>query len=333
MKRDLYWDSLKFVLIFLVVYGHIIARYAPEGSFNKAMYNLIYMFHMPLFIFVSGRFSHIRDKEKYKRGILRIFETYVIFQLIWAILPLLKQTDINWESQLLSLIYPRWTLWYLLSLVFWRIMVYAVPNTLFKNHPKIVLGVCVMVCLLVGFVPVGAQFSFQRTMAFLPFFFMGYYSTDIDVMKFVSKIPKSVSIVVLVSSFFIIYFMQNKSISYVTTCASPYWSVPTISPYIRCFERGLLLVAATIFGTMVMRLVPTKASLARWGSVTLVIYVYHSFAINALDAFVKRGYLQHDAISLFVYACAIMFVLVFISRFKVFTILLNPVSFFMNKKK
>ena len=67
MKRDLYWDSLKFVLIFFVVYGHIIAHYSELSRINMATYNYIYLFHMPLFVFVSGRFSHIRDKQKYKK--------------------------------------------------------------------------------------------------------------------------------------------------------------------------------------------------------------------------------------------------------------------------
>ena len=61
MKRDLYWDSLKFVLIFLVVYGHTIETYSPDGSINRAIYNLIYVFHMPLFIFISGYFSKKYD--------------------------------------------------------------------------------------------------------------------------------------------------------------------------------------------------------------------------------------------------------------------------------
>lgn len=57
MKRDLYWDSLKAILIILVVYGHMISPYAPDGSFNRAMCSFIYTFHMPLFIFISGRSS------------------------------------------------------------------------------------------------------------------------------------------------------------------------------------------------------------------------------------------------------------------------------------
>lgn len=59
--RDSYWDSLKFYLILLVVLGHTLEIVVTDGSFSRALYNSIYLFHMPLFIFVSGRFSHVKD--------------------------------------------------------------------------------------------------------------------------------------------------------------------------------------------------------------------------------------------------------------------------------
>ena len=82
MKRDRFWDSLKFILIFFVVYGHMIETYTPDGSFNRAMYNFIYTFHMPFFMFISGRFSQIKDRKKYLNGIILILETYIVFQII-----------------------------------------------------------------------------------------------------------------------------------------------------------------------------------------------------------------------------------------------------------
>ena len=63
--RDSYWDTLKFVLIFLVVYGHVLAIDNEEGSVNRAVFNLIFCFHMPLFVFVSGRFSQVNDEKRY----------------------------------------------------------------------------------------------------------------------------------------------------------------------------------------------------------------------------------------------------------------------------
>ena len=54
MQQRIYlFDTAKFILIFLVIYGHMLQpnRALP---YNCEMYSLIYMFHMPLFIMISG---------------------------------------------------------------------------------------------------------------------------------------------------------------------------------------------------------------------------------------------------------------------------------------
>lgn len=46
--RDLHLDTLKGVLIILVILGHVITR--VDGShFSQRLYDFIYFFHMPLF--------------------------------------------------------------------------------------------------------------------------------------------------------------------------------------------------------------------------------------------------------------------------------------------
>lgn len=95
MKRDSYWDSLKFVLIFLVVLAHCIASYKPVGGINQTLYNFLCTFLMPMFIFISGMFSQIRDREKYKSGILRIFETYIVLQTVEVGMKIMPQLIYN----------------------------------------------------------------------------------------------------------------------------------------------------------------------------------------------------------------------------------------------
>lgn len=48
--RDLYWDSLKFNLILLVVLGHTLEIVVTDGSFSRALYNSIYLFIPHAFI-------------------------------------------------------------------------------------------------------------------------------------------------------------------------------------------------------------------------------------------------------------------------------------------
>lgn len=123
-ERDTFWDSLKFVLIFLVVYGHMLMpEYQSGNHINTALFNLIYFFHMPLFVFISGRFSQIKDNKKYGRSILRILETFIVLQILYSVLFYFQNDvlplDIIWKPQL--------HLWYLLALVWWRLILKNTP--------------------------------------------------------------------------------------------------------------------------------------------------------------------------------------------------------------
>ena len=62
-ERDYFFDNLKAVLIFLVVLGQFLLPIHGE-SVLVVVKRLIYVFHMSLFVFVSGYFA----KKIYKNG-------------------------------------------------------------------------------------------------------------------------------------------------------------------------------------------------------------------------------------------------------------------------
>lgn len=122
-KRDVYFDSLKFVLIALVVIGHVIER-NRESPFCLALYNTIYLFHMPLFVFVSGYFSKkYSDNKKTLKTLLLLIESLLVFQLLHKLPSLINGK----ESVLSVIVFPAWTIWYLYSLIAWKIIVYITP--------------------------------------------------------------------------------------------------------------------------------------------------------------------------------------------------------------
>ena len=53
VKRDEFFDSLKFFLISIVILGHTL-EISEKTRVVLALYNTIYSFHMPLFIGISG---------------------------------------------------------------------------------------------------------------------------------------------------------------------------------------------------------------------------------------------------------------------------------------
>ena len=56
-KRIALWDNLKLFLIFLVVLGHLTLQYFYSSQMFCTVTMVIYTFHMPAFVFVSGLFS------------------------------------------------------------------------------------------------------------------------------------------------------------------------------------------------------------------------------------------------------------------------------------
>lgn len=56
-NRDLYWDVAKGIAIILVLVGHSI-QCIRQDCFDDKLYQFIYSFHMPLFMFISGWFFY-----------------------------------------------------------------------------------------------------------------------------------------------------------------------------------------------------------------------------------------------------------------------------------
>lgn len=323
MKRDLYWDSLKAILIFLVVYGHMVSPYALDGSFSCAMNTFLSVFRLPLFIFISGRFSHIHDKKRYKKNIIRLFETFVVFQIIRTACSVSHGADFTIKG----LFCTKWIMWYLLSLTYWRLIVYFTPTRWLCYH-KSIIAISLIISITIGFVPIHSFLGIQSTLAFLPFFVLGYYSVEIDIRRYINSIPKMVAIGGVLAIFCFFYFMLNTNLSFVPACL-PYWTDDLLHTLIRFGARCIYIPLGIVSSVMVMRLIPTNKKLAEWGLATLFIFIYHSFALREfLFLLIDRDCIPSNEWYLFIYSIIIFGGLLLLSRVKVFNILLNPISYY-----
>ena len=61
--RNTYWDTVKGILIVLVVIGH------TGTMMGDRWLSVIYSFHMPLFMFVSGFFSRKKPIRQFMGGV------------------------------------------------------------------------------------------------------------------------------------------------------------------------------------------------------------------------------------------------------------------------
>ena len=173
MARDNRIDSIKGLLIILVILGHLIIALDNYNFINHCVMGFIYIFHMPLFILISGYVTKHPDNQQPRdmwKTVGNIMVTLIIFQFISSLRIYLYHGDVL--SSLKG--FPFGILWYLFSLICWRVMLYYTPKALL-NRPLLYLIIAIAVSMLSGVFHLGTFLSVQRTLNFYFFFLLGFY--------------------------------------------------------------------------------------------------------------------------------------------------------------
>lgn len=320
-QRDPFFDNAKFLLIILVVLGHMLSIGNSNYKLNLATTEWIFSFHMPLFVFISGFFTKITDKKKYIAGILKFTETFVVFTLIHILIEYLQGKPTN--DYLLS-ICPKWTLWYLLCIIWWRLMLYFTPPSI-RNNYKLLVTISVILCLTMGWIPIDAQFSFQRTFAFLPFFMVGYAAgkNHIDITAKKNKIL-NISFLVSIGIFFFIMPKSFISVLFQNRC---FIHGPSASPILSFVFRVGWLFFASCMSYCFLSLVPRKEyPLTHFGQLTLFIYLYHSVILSWRNIIRDEFHLPTNLFFCILYTAIVLGIIWLMSKVKFFHWLLNPIS-------
>lgn len=121
-SRSSYWDNAKAILMFLVVVGHYYAAgFVYSGlsggkwAIPQAVVSFIYMFHMPLFAFISGYFSKNTEKQR-RRSVTTLLLPYLVFNTLCILMDhFLKDAPVY-----NPFFYPFGQMWYLIALFLWR---------------------------------------------------------------------------------------------------------------------------------------------------------------------------------------------------------------------
>ena len=173
-RRVPFWDNARFACIVLVVLGHAVQRLTYDSDIALALYLLIYAFHMPAFAIISGYFSKSEppSRRQMARVITDILLPYVIFEGVWTLTKWIVEGQAN-----PNLTQPSWTLWFLLALGIFRLVL---PYLAILRWP---LLWTVIISIGVGYLPnVDSTFSLSRTLGLLPFFTLGWWLREHDVV-------------------------------------------------------------------------------------------------------------------------------------------------------
>ncbi|WP_158715060.1 acyltransferase family protein [Kitasatospora phosalacinea] len=165
--REPFFDHAKLLAMVLVVCGHFwepLAR-APGHRVLHAGYLLVYAFHMPVFVFVSGWFS--RSFTARPDQLDRLLSGVLAPYLLWTTLLGAYTAWLDGGRFALDPLTPVWVTWFLLSLFLWRL---SAP---LWHRLRAPLATAVAVSLLAGALPLTPQLAIGRTLQLLPFFVAG----------------------------------------------------------------------------------------------------------------------------------------------------------------
>ncbi|MEU0991492.1 acyltransferase family protein [Streptomyces sp. NPDC005953] len=166
-RRDAFFDNAKYLAIVLVAIAHAWEPVMEGSRASRALYMLVYTFHMPAFIIVSGYFSRSYSGRPHqvRRLLTGIALPYVVFELLYS---LFRRWAGDEPGQPISLLDPFYLTWFLAALFIWRL------TTPLWRQIRRPLPVALVVASLAALTPgIGDDLNLQRVLQFLPFFVLG----------------------------------------------------------------------------------------------------------------------------------------------------------------
>ena len=219
-NRIISLDIAKAICIILVVIGHYIPDNSPQ--WYRLIHDVIYTFHMPLFMFASG-YVYIATKKNIGYGsflvkkIKRLMIPYLTTSIIVISIKMLTQGSmsvddpVTWMSYLKMFYLPEagaflwfiWALWWMFVLL-----------PLFKTKRS--RAILFLICLIVHYIPITLpkEFCIAQCKNMSVFFTLGVFAFE---NKYIFNILKEYSInkVILVIIAFVIceclYFLDLHS--------------------------------------------------------------------------------------------------------------------------
>lgn len=161
-SRIALWDNIKFFLITTMVIGHFADPFSDKSDVCKSIFLLIYSFHMPLFIFISGLFHN--NKNIVKKCVFYIslaFLSKILLSLFSG------KGEAGYSFSLLS---DANIPWYLFVMSFYIVICYILRN---ENKLYIIIAFIILACFIGYDKTIGDYLYISRTIVFFPFYLIG----------------------------------------------------------------------------------------------------------------------------------------------------------------
>ncbi len=327
-NRIVYLDNLKGFAIILVVFGHVAEKYLffdsyPEYNFiYKMIYDIVYSFHMPLFMIVSGFLystayydDYILNKPRIKKHCINLIIVYILISIIvWGAKccfngDVLHPVDMS--SLLLIWINPIGHLWYLhLLLLMYVVNVYII-QLIKTDHTNMAFLVMLMANIMSKYMVFGDVYLLSRFMKYELFFFIGIlWCCKEDFWLFSYK--SIIALLLITAICAILYFPQMVS-------GLPFQLLGTLVS---------IGISVSIFSLFRKRCNKDIKLFSELGGKSLEIYLLHQFPVTILQLLMGRISFIDGMISLllnFVLSiCSVLLVIYVMKRIKIYNLFFRP---------
>lgn len=280
MNRDHHFDNIKFLLIVLVVLGHVLEALMWTDHISKTLYFSIYTFHMPLFIFIGGYFSkNINDPNYSVKVISKLVVPYVIFEVLYSIFYyyVIDSTKFN-----VSFFGPYWIMWFLMCSIIWKLVL---PYFTRLRYPMVL---AIILAVAAGYASdVGYYLALSRAIVYFPFFLAGYYVEKRHLaylFNFRARICSlSFLLIVILAYYFYADLVPTNTITMWIQGSYSYISAGSPEWYAGLYRIGILIISALMCAS-VISLVPRREikHVSSMGQRTIYPYLIHGFIIKYL---------------------------------------------------
>ncbi len=270
-NRDYFIDNLKYLLIVLVVVGHVGLK-LPNVKEVKSFINFIYLFHMPCFVFTSGYLAKNMNSGGKLRvdKIFSIIWMYLIFKLVNVLLGMAFD-----QKEELNLLQDGSAPWYLVTLSIWYL---SVPFLERVKAQYLIPGSLLLGCFIGYCTQINDVLSLSRVFVFFPFFIIGYKLSKEKLEQLLNKRVRIIALIIFAIAFYIYanYWDKIGTAYKVMYGGSPYAKfLGSLAPY-GFFIRGGWYLVTLALSVIFMLLVPrAKVFFTGFGGRTMQIYISH----------------------------------------------------------
>ncbi|TDD33451.1 acyltransferase [Actinomadura sp. KC06] len=273
-QRDPFFDNAKYFAILLVVAGHSLANLL-NVPLAKGLYLFVYMFHMPLFIVITGYFSRnwTFAGGKARKLITNVGVPYVVFEFAYSLYDWLAGRN---ELEI-SLLNPYYLTWFLCALFMWRL------STPVWQQIRWPLAVAVGFALLSYMSDLGGTFDIHRVLGLLPFYVLGLTLKPHHFELLKKPVARPIGAVVLAAGLGGSYLVMDRMARNWI-----YWKHAHFEMGVGNFTGTLMRLAMFVCATVLVAAFLTQIPRRRhWftglGAATLYAYLLHGFVTRLLQ--------------------------------------------------